>query len=209
MCPPSTLWYLPNNLWHNGSECLFHSFVQLVIVAIAVCSHLSVHNAPQRFVWCGKIRTLLWPGWWHVRCWTMTSPVAQIIFNLRRSQGWPHTPLHSIVFPDGIPSLSPCSYIAGCFWLVAQAAAICSHWFTARGFFYPEDGGDTFLWNVDWRKMYTAPHPRRRHSSDNIRWKCCAVRQKYAGATACCNHTFSMGLQFISCGINHASKLSA
>jgi hypothetical protein len=27
------------------------------------------------------------------------------------------------------------------------AAATCSHWFLARGFFYPEDGGDTFLRN--------------------------------------------------------------
>jgi hypothetical protein len=24
-------------------------------------------------------------------------------------------------------------------------AATCSRWFLARGFFYPEDGGDTFL----------------------------------------------------------------
>jgi hypothetical protein len=38
----------------------------------------------------------------------------------------PHTPLHSVVFPCDILSLSPCSYIAGCFWLVAQSAATCS-----------------------------------------------------------------------------------
>jgi hypothetical protein len=31
-------------------------------------------------------------------------------------------------------------------------------------FFYPEDG-DTFLRNVGSHKIYTAPHPRRRHSS--------------------------------------------
>jgi hypothetical protein len=31
-------------------------------------------------------------------------------------------------------------------WL--QTAATCSRWFTARGFVYPEDGGDTFLRNV-------------------------------------------------------------
>jgi hypothetical protein len=76
-----------------------------------------------------------------------------------------HTPLHSVVFSCGILSLSPCSYIAGCFWLVAQSAATCSRWFTALGFFYPEDGGDTFLRNVAWRKIYIAPHPRRRHAS--------------------------------------------
>jgi hypothetical protein len=31
------------------------------------------------------------------------------------------------------------------FW---DVAATCSSWFLARGFFYPEDGGDTFLRNV-------------------------------------------------------------
>jgi hypothetical protein len=37
--------------------------------------------------------------------------------------------------------------------------------------FYPEDGGDTFLRNVgSIHKIYTAPHPRRRHSSEN----CCS-----------------------------------
>jgi hypothetical protein len=25
-----------------------------------------------------------------------------------------------------------------------KSAATCSRWFPARGFFYPEDGGDTF-----------------------------------------------------------------
>jgi hypothetical protein len=28
------------------------------------------------------------------------------------------------------------------------SAATCSRWFLARGFLYPEDGGDTFLRNV-------------------------------------------------------------
>jgi hypothetical protein len=36
--------------------------------------------------------------------------------------------------------------------LVAQAT--CSRWFLARGFFYPEDGGDTFLRNVCSHKNY-------------------------------------------------------
>jgi hypothetical protein len=35
----------------------------------------------------------------------------------------------------------------------------------SRGFFYPEDGGDTFLRNVGSHKVYTAPRPGRRHSS--------------------------------------------
>jgi hypothetical protein len=47
------------------------------------------------------------------------------------------------------------------FWDVA--AATCPHWFLARGFFYPEDGGDTFLRNVGSHKIYTEPHPRRQH----------------------------------------------
>jgi hypothetical protein len=46
-----------------------------------------------------------------------------------------------------------------------QTAATCSRWFLVRGFFYPEDGGDTFLQNVGSHKNYTAPHPRKRHSS--------------------------------------------
>jgi hypothetical protein len=47
-----------------------------------------------------------------------------------------------------------------------QSATTCSRWFFARGFFYPEDGGDTFLRNVgSIHKIYTAPHDRRRHSS--------------------------------------------
>jgi hypothetical protein len=43
--------------------------------------------------------------------------------------------------------------------------ATCSRWFLARGFFYPEDRGNTFLQNVGSHKNYTAPHPKRRHSS--------------------------------------------
>jgi hypothetical protein len=35
----------------------------------------------------------------------------------------------------------------------------------ARGFFYPEDGGDIFLRYVGLHNIYTAPHPRRRRTS--------------------------------------------
>jgi hypothetical protein len=45
-------------------------------------------------------------------------------------------------------------------------AATCSHWFLPRGFFYPEDGDDTFLRNVGSHKIYTASHPRRWHFSN-------------------------------------------
>jgi hypothetical protein len=47
----------------------------------------------------------------------------------------------------------------------SQSAATCSSWFLARGFLYPEDGGDTYLRNVGSHTIYTAPHSRRRHSS--------------------------------------------
>jgi hypothetical protein len=50
----------------------------------------------------------------------------------------------------------------------SESAATCSRWFLARGFFYPEDGGDTFLRNVGSHKIYTAPHPRRRHSPSEL-----------------------------------------
>jgi hypothetical protein len=41
-----------------------------------------------------------------------------------------------------------------------RCPATCSRWFLARGFFYPEDGGKTFLRNVGSHKIYTAPHPK-------------------------------------------------
>jgi hypothetical protein len=43
----------------------------------------------------------------------------------------------------------------------AQSAATCSRWFLTQGFFYPEDGVDTFLQNVSSHKICMAPHPRR------------------------------------------------
>jgi hypothetical protein len=48
---------------------------------------------------------------------------------------------------------------------IVSSATTCSRWFLARGLFYPEDGGDTFLRNVGSHKIYTAPHPRSRNSS--------------------------------------------
>jgi hypothetical protein len=69
------------------------------------------------------------------------------------------------------------------FWDVApcglQSAATCSRWFLARGFFYPEDGSHTFFRNVGSRKIYTAPHPKRRHSLGIFYdWVICG-KQKY------------------------------
>jgi hypothetical protein len=53
---------------------------------------------------------------------------------------------------------------------------VCSHLLTlvhrSRIFsFHPEEGGDTFLRNVCLHNIYTAPHPRRRHSSESPPWK--------------------------------------
>jgi hypothetical protein len=41
----------------------------------------------------------------------------------------------------------------------------CSRWSLTHGFFYPEDGGNTFLQNVNSHKIYTVPHPRIQHCS--------------------------------------------
>jgi hypothetical protein len=49
--------------------------------------------------------------------------------------------------------------------ILVEIAATCSRWFLARGFFYIEDGSDTFLRKVGSHKIYTAPHLIRRHSS--------------------------------------------
>jgi hypothetical protein len=49
--------------------------------------------------------------------------------------------------------------------LVALIRDISSRWFLAHEFFCPEDGGDTFLRNVELHNIYTVPHPKRRHSS--------------------------------------------
>jgi hypothetical protein len=62
--------------------------------------------------------------------------------------------LKNVVFWD----VSPCKSCV-------QSATTCSRWFLAQGFFYPEDGGNTFLRSVELHNIYTAPHPRRWHSS--------------------------------------------
>jgi hypothetical protein len=38
--------------------------------------------------------------------------------------------------------------------------------FFVRGFYFPEDAGDTFLRNVSSYKTHTTPHPRRGHCSN-------------------------------------------
>jgi hypothetical protein len=45
---------------------------------------------------------------------------------------------------------------------IQQSGTTCSRWFLARGCFYHEYGGDTFLRNVGSHKIYTKPHARRR-----------------------------------------------
>jgi hypothetical protein len=48
--------------------------------------------------------------------------------------------------------------LSGCFRLVTQSAATCSRWFFARGFFYPEDGDNTFS-----SEMSVHPRSTQRH----------------------------------------------
>jgi hypothetical protein len=50
-------------------------------------------------------------------------------------------------------------------WAGGQQLTTYTRWFLARRFFYPEDWGDRFLWNVGSHIIYTTPHPRSRHSS--------------------------------------------
>jgi hypothetical protein len=74
--------------------------------------------------------------------------------------------LKNAVFWDVVPCRSSVNRrFGGTYRLHLQSAAICSGLFLARGLFYPEVGGDTFLGNVDSHKIYMAPHPRIRHSS--------------------------------------------
>jgi hypothetical protein len=55
-------------------------------------------------------------------------------------------------------------------WVVvfSPGGSVCSHQLMLvprLQIFYSEDRGNTFLQNVGSRKLYTVPHPRRRHSS--------------------------------------------
>jgi hypothetical protein len=49
---------------------------------------------------------------------------------------------------------------------VDSQTATCSRWFFARGFFYPQDGDDTFHRNVGSDKNYTAPYPGSKSKVD-------------------------------------------
>jgi hypothetical protein len=56
----------------------------------------------------------------------------------------------------------------------AHAHATCSRWFLTRGFFYPEDGGDTFLQNVGSHKNYSLHIPENgilhSHRRENLKF---------------------------------------
>jgi hypothetical protein len=54
-------------------------------------------------------------------------------------------------------------------------------WFLTRRFFYPEDVGNMLFRNVDSHKIYTAPHPRRWHSSISVPFSYCTVSLRSAG----------------------------
>jgi hypothetical protein len=65
----------------------------------------------------------------------------------------------AIQWASGLTYLSADSIAPVALWEVPTC------WFLALEFFYPEDGGDTFLRNIGSHKIYTAPHPRKQHSS--------------------------------------------
>jgi hypothetical protein len=69
------------------------------------------------------------------------------------SLDWPWGPILLTTETTGHQSLL--TFMCGGY---MKDAATCSRWFLARGFFYIEDGGDTFLRNVgSIHKIYTAP----------------------------------------------------
>jgi hypothetical protein len=72
-----------------------------------------------------------------------------------------------------------------------QSAATCSRWFLAGRFFYPEDGGDTFLRNVGSHKIYTAPHPTRRHSTNSFWFTVCFLIHRNSNMYCRNNKTFT------------------
>jgi hypothetical protein len=104
-------------------------FLRNVSLARSTCRYSS-HNRRENFICSVFI--------------SMECGLSKIMYDLRLSQRWLWrmsscgiwrcVDLASTDRPYGIPSLSPCSDIAGCFWLVAQSAVTCSRWFTARGF---------------------------------------------------------------------------
>jgi hypothetical protein len=101
----------------------------------------------------------LFPHPWPIPC--LLDIPCYLLVNLHQTQH--NSPL--CLFPIWPHSFSPRLIYSALLRLESQSAASCSHLLTARGLFHPEDGGDTFLRNVGLPKFYTAPHPRRQHSS--------------------------------------------
>jgi hypothetical protein len=97
----------------------------------------------------------------------VTAIPSHIFYRMRRflgtSYGW-------VIFIPDAAALNDIQYTK--FWLcccdTGRAWGVRSR-IIARGFFYPEDGGVTFLRNVGLHKIYSAPQPRRRHSSTYIK----------------------------------------
>jgi hypothetical protein len=77
------------------------------------------------------------------------------------SQGTPPLLIH---FPRAhSPSLLIHSVV---FWVMVQSASQLLTLFLTCGFFYPEDGDNAFLRNINSHSTHLVPHPRRRHSSN-------------------------------------------
>jgi hypothetical protein len=114
------------------------------------------NQAIKTTIWIQRIRRSRGPPFW-ASClrleWYYTAELLhwnRVFFWRMSSSGmWRYVDLAlTDVSEDHIASISPCSYIAGYFRLVAQSVATCSRWFLARGFFYPQDWRETFLRNI-------------------------------------------------------------
>jgi hypothetical protein len=96
----------------------------------------------------------------HTKTWNVPTNFSQILKHYVRFEVFTAVTMKNAVFWDVAPCRSCVNRLIG-----LQSAATCSRWFLTRGFLYSENGGDTFLRNVGLHNIYTAPHPRRRHSS--------------------------------------------
>jgi hypothetical protein len=73
-----------------------------------------------------------------------------------------HVIRNQIIYLVGFEAFTAVTTKNAVFWDVAPYRSCVNRRF---GGTYPEDGGDTFLRDIGSHKIYTAPHPRRRHSA--------------------------------------------
>ena len=71
--PPCPLWHTSEHFWSNCAKGVFHSSAKVFVVVVAMHSHSSLDNTPQRIVWYGKVRTAWWSWQWCRWCWWATA----------------------------------------------------------------------------------------------------------------------------------------